>query len=85
MALSRALGDFVFKRNDKLPPEDQIVTAVPDIEIRKITDELEFIVLACDGIWDVLTNSEVVSFVRSRIAEKMDPATVSQRERERNL
>lgn len=53
LALSRALGDFVFKRNDKLPPEDQIVTAVPDIETRKITDELEFIVLACDGIFDV--------------------------------
>jgi len=76
LALSRALGDFVFKRNDKLPPEDQIVTAVPDIETRKITDELEFIVLACDGIWDVMSNSEVVNFVRSRIAERMDPATI---------
>ena len=38
LALSRALGDFVFKRNEKRPPEDQIVTAVPDIEMRKLTD-----------------------------------------------
>ena len=38
LALSRALGDFVFKRNEKRPPEDQIVTAVPDIEMRKVTD-----------------------------------------------
>ena len=26
LALSRALGDFVFKRNDKKPAEEQIVT-----------------------------------------------------------
>ena len=38
--------------------------------------ELEFIVLACDGIFDVMSNSEVVNFVRARIAEKMDPPTV---------
>ena len=29
------------------------------------------------GIWDVLKNDEVVDFVRSRIAQKMDPGTVS--------
>ena len=46
-----ALGDFVFKKNDKRPVEDQIVTAVPDIETRKLTDELEFLLIACDGIW----------------------------------
>ena len=26
LALSRALGDFVFKKNDKKSPEEQIVT-----------------------------------------------------------
>ena len=26
LALSRALGDFVFKKNDQKPPEEQIVT-----------------------------------------------------------
>jgi len=43
--------------------------ADPDIIDRKIQPEDEFIVLACDGIWDVLTNQEVVSFVRSMIAK----------------
>ena len=28
LALSRALGDFCFKKNDKKPPEEQIVTGI---------------------------------------------------------
>ncbi len=41
-----------------------------------LTPEYEFVVLACDGIWDVLTNEEVVEFVRSRVAQKMQPEIV---------
>jgi len=73
LALSRALGDFVFKRNDKKPAEEQIVTALPDVCTEEITPDHEFIVQACDGIWDVLSNEEVVEFVRARIAQGMEP------------
>ncbi|KAI1290760.1 putative protein phosphatase 2C T23F11.1 [Halotydeus destructor] len=76
LALSRALGDFVFKRNDKKDAKEQIVTAFPDVQIRDITEDLEFMVIACDGIWDVLTNEEVVDFVRVRIAAKMPPEVI---------
>ena len=76
LALSRALGDFVFKRNEKKGPEEQIVTAQPDIQSRDVTDDLEFIVIACDGIWDVLSNEEVIEFVRKRIAIKMQPSVI---------
>lgn len=76
LALSRALGDFVFKRNDKKDARDQIVTAFPDIQSRSLTDELEFVVIACDGIWDVLSNEEVVDFIRKRIAAHMEPQTI---------
>lgn len=50
MALSRAIGDFEFKKNTNLPPEDQIVTCDPDIIERKIESDDEFIVIACDGM-----------------------------------
>lgn len=73
LALSRALGDFVFKRNSDKIPEEQIVTAFPDIEEREITADWEFAVLACDGIWDVMRNEEVKQFVRQRIAKGMTP------------
>ncbi|KXJ23938.1 putative protein phosphatase 2C T23F11.1 [Exaiptasia diaphana] len=76
LALSRALGDFCFKRNDKKSPEEQIVTAMPDVITKEITPDYEFIILACDGIWDVLSNQEVVDFVRSRIAQRMEPEQV---------
>lgn len=76
LALSRALGDFVFKKNDKKPPEEQIVTAYPDVVVREVTPDHEFIVLACDGIWDVLSNEDVVDFIRSRVAAKMEPEQI---------
>jgi len=56
LALSRALGDFVFKRNGNLKADEQMVIALPDIEQRTINEDWEFVLLACDGIWDVLTN-----------------------------
>lgn len=49
LALSRAIGDFEFKKSADLPPEQQIVTAFPDVTVHDQTDDDEFIVLACDG------------------------------------
>lgn len=49
LALSRAIGDFEFKKSADLSPENQIVTAFPDVEVHDLTDEDEFLVLACDG------------------------------------
>src|ERR1700733_14424101 len=49
LALSRAIGDFEFKKTAELPPEQQIVTAFPDVTEHEITSDDEFIVLACDG------------------------------------
>jgi protein phosphatase 2C family protein 2/3 len=50
LALSRALGDFEFKKNNELPPEKQIITADPDVICHEVTEEDEFLVLACDGM-----------------------------------
>lgn len=72
LALSRAIGDFEFKKSAELPPEKQIVTAFPDVEVHELTDEDEFLVLACDGIWDCQSSQAVVEFVRRGIAAKQD-------------
>ena len=45
-------------QSKNLGPEAQIVTVVPDIATQQLQPGDEFILLACDGIWDVLTNQE---------------------------
>ncbi|KAJ9450549.1 putative protein phosphatase 2C T23F11.1 [Diplonema papillatum] len=67
LALSRAVGDFSFKQNAALTPEQQAITADPDVTTTTLTAEDDFIILACDGIWDVLNNEEAIDFVRNRI------------------
>jgi len=49
LAPSRAIGDFKYKENDSLQPEKQIVTADPDVLQHMLTDDEEFLILACDG------------------------------------
>ncbi|KAF2840807.1 putative serine/threonine phosphatase 2C ptc2 [Patellaria atrata CBS 101060] len=68
LALSRAIGDFEFKKSAELPPEQQIVTAFPDVTVHEVTDDDEFLVIACDGIWDCQSSQAVVEFVRRGIA-----------------
>lgn len=53
-----------------------LFSAYPDVEIRTVTPEWEFIVLACDGIWDVMSNSEVVNYVRENIAAGVEPEEI---------
>ncbi|KAK2003224.1 protein phosphatase 2C [Colletotrichum falcatum] len=72
LALSRAIGDFEFKKSAELSPEAQIVTAFPDVETHEMSDDDEFLVIACDGIWDCQSSQAVVEFVRRGIAAKQE-------------
>lgn len=53
------------------------VSACPDVITRDLTGSHEFIAMACDGIWDVMSNQEVLQFIRARIAQRMEPTVVS--------
>ncbi|KAK5127545.1 Protein phosphatase 2C 2 [Meristemomyces frigidus] len=72
LALSRAIGDFEFKKSADLPPEQQIVTALPDVTVHELSDDDEFVVFACDGIWDCQSSQAVIEFVRRGIAAKQE-------------
>ncbi|GMM36174.1 type 2C protein phosphatase [Saccharomycopsis crataegensis] len=80
LALSRCIGDFDFKKSPNLPPEEQIVTAFPDI-IEHTLDYAhdEFIILACDGIWDCLTSQQCVELVRRGIHERLSLTEISEK------
>lgn len=45
------LGDHFYKRNKNLPPEEQMISALPDVKVLTLNEEHEFMVVACDGIW----------------------------------
>ncbi|XP_058020617.1 protein phosphatase 1G isoform X2 [Ahaetulla prasina] len=70
--LSRAIGDHFYKRNKNLPPEEQMISALPDIKVLTINDDHDFMVIACDGIWNVMSSQEVVDFVHSKITQKSE-------------
>jgi len=77
LALSRAIGDFAYKDRDDLPPEKQKVTAHPDIKVSERTPQDEFLLMACDGVWDVMSNDEVCAFVRGCLMEgERDPRVI---------
>uniref|UniRef100_A0A8C5B983 Protein phosphatase 1G n=1 Tax=Gadus morhua TaxID=8049 RepID=A0A8C5B983_GADMO len=65
--LSRAIGDHFYKRNKNLPPEEQMISCMPDVKVLTLHDDHDFMVIACDGIWNVLSSQEVVDFVSARI------------------
>ncbi|XP_073307690.1 probable protein phosphatase 2C 52 isoform X1 [Primulina huaijiensis] len=57
LAMARAFGDFCLKEYG--------VISIPEFAHRILTDEDKFVVLASDGVWDVLSNEEVVEIVSS--------------------
>ena len=50
--LSRSIGDLKHKQVASLTPAEQPITCVPDVKTRQITEDDEFLVIACDGIWE---------------------------------
>lgn len=68
LAVSRAIGDLFFKRTENVSQPEMAVSAMPDFEVRKRDKQSdEFIVLACDGIWDCKSSQEFVDIVHNVI------------------
>ena len=43
------------------------VTPMPDVTVRNRTEKDQFIMLACDGIWDCVNNEECIKTLRIKI------------------
>ncbi|MED6187111.1 hypothetical protein PIB30_073272 [Stylosanthes scabra] len=57
LAISRALGDYCVK--------DFGLISVPEVTQRKLNSRDQFLILASDGVWDVISNQEAVKIVGS--------------------
>eukprot|EP00544_Gedaniella_sp_CCMP2646_P007177 CAMPEP_0202485920 /NCGR_PEP_ID=MMETSP1361-20130828/4611_1 /ASSEMBLY_ACC=CAM_ASM_000849 /TAXON_ID=210615 /ORGANISM="Staurosira complex sp., Strain CCMP2646" /LENGTH=615 /DNA_ID=CAMNT_0049114913 /DNA_START=232 /DNA_END=2079 /DNA_ORIENTATION=+ len=73
--LSRSIGDLKYKQVPGIGPECQMITAEPDIVEVYLQSNDEFFILACDGIWDCLTNIQAIKYVRERI-DTMSPTEI---------
>ncbi|KAK5599506.1 Protein phosphatase 1B [Crenichthys baileyi] len=68
LAVSRALGDYDYKCVDGKGPTEQLVSPEPEVYVMvRAPEQDQFIILACDGIWDVMSNEELCEFVKSRL------------------
>ena len=59
------------KKNIDLPPEEQTVTCYPDVIQHNLDfTKDEFVVLACDGIWDCLSSQQCIECVSRGLYER---------------
>ncbi|KAL9330970.1 hypothetical protein ACSQ67_000580 [Phaseolus vulgaris] len=56
LAMSRAFGNRMLK---------QFVVAEPEIQDQQIDEQIELLILASDGLWDVVQNDDAVSLART--------------------
>ncbi|RHY28557.1 hypothetical protein DYB32_005882 [Aphanomyces invadans] len=83
VAVSRGFGDFWFKRNEENNPDkkpwEHFVIAEPCVNIHvRSPDTDEFLVLGCDGIYDVMSNEQIQMFTRDKLAEGKTPTVVAE-------
>eukprot|EP00287_Rhodomonas_sp_CCMP768_P028518 CAMPEP_0202854512 /NCGR_PEP_ID=MMETSP1389-20130828/91040_1 /ASSEMBLY_ACC=CAM_ASM_000865 /TAXON_ID=302021 /ORGANISM="Rhodomonas sp., Strain CCMP768" /LENGTH=466 /DNA_ID=CAMNT_0049533105 /DNA_START=63 /DNA_END=1464 /DNA_ORIENTATION=+ len=61
LAVSRAFGDVDWK----VPVS--LVESKPEVKVAQLKPDDEFLVIGCDGVWDVLSNQEAVDLARRHV------------------
>ncbi|KAL2341620.1 hypothetical protein Fmac_009560 [Flemingia macrophylla] len=70
LSVTRALGDWDLKF--PLGSASPLI-AEPEVQVVALTEEDEFMIIGCDGIWDVMSSQEAVSLVRRGLRRHDDP------------
>uniref|UniRef100_A0A2P2LSI6 protein-serine/threonine phosphatase n=1 Tax=Rhizophora mucronata TaxID=61149 RepID=A0A2P2LSI6_RHIMU len=74
LSVARALGDWHIKgtKSSKSP-----LSAEPDLEEVELTEEDEFLIMGCDGLWDVMSSQCAVTMARKELMMHNDPESCS--------
>ncbi|KAL2522028.1 putative protein phosphatase 2C 47 [Forsythia ovata] len=74
LSVARALGDWHMKgsKGSKCP-----LSSEPELEEVVITEEDEFLIIGCDGLWDVMSSQCAVTIVRKELMLHNDPEKCS--------
>lgn len=76
--ISRSLGDFEYKSNPDLPPEDQMVSPLPEIRRETLDKDCEFMLMMTDSLRDSMTAQQFINFIKERKSVKPLPAIVEE-------
>jgi len=76
LAVARAFGDVKYR---------QFITSEPDIACVDLTGEEEFLVVACDGLWDVMSHQAVGTYLQQYRGMSKEGMTESLVQHARNL
>ena len=63
LSVSRTFGDIESK-DERFGGKKGVVVALPDISEFELNGEYNFIVIGCDGIFDVLSNGEIIECIK---------------------
>ncbi|KAF0928548.1 hypothetical protein E2562_005994 [Oryza meyeriana var. granulata] len=75
LSVARAIGDWHMKGSKgSISP----LTAEPEFQEVRLTEEDEFLIIGCDGLWDVMTSQCAVTMVRKELMAHNDPEKCSQ-------
>jgi len=66
LAVTRAIGDLYFKHKDYTEGKESGLIAEPEITKVMLTTDDDFILLASDGFWDVISKKAACDFVLSQ-------------------
>lgn len=78
IAVSRSLGDYTFKGEEYTNGKPSGLVARPFICHVELTDDAQFVILACDGLWDVMTYADAVGFVVRRLRQAVERSSIAQ-------
>ena len=73
--LSRALGDFVYKSGRRQRAE-HMISAEPDVCSFRVGPSDDFLLLACDGLWELVPPQDAINFVRARLLGGRSPKEI---------
>jgi serine/threonine protein phosphatase PrpC len=73
LAVSRAFGDYRYKIDER-----SLLICEPDINPIDLTPDIEFIVVACDGLYETFSNEEVIEYVKKALEDdKLDVKAIA--------
>lgn len=79
LAVSRALGDYVYKDRPDLPPHEQKMSAAADLTVVTRDPDDQVLIIGCDGIWDVMTNEQATAFVLKAVRNGSSPVEIAEK------